>query len=102
MPKSSENKCELVVAACHCPRRRRSSVNFGRPAPSGMSDVVVDANVAVKWVLEEEHSDRAQKLFEDVVSAHDRLIGPPILISEVVSVIFQRRRSRDPERRISE
>ncbi len=67
-----------------------------------MSDLVVDANVAVKWVIEEEHSDRSQKLFEDTVRARDRLIGPPRPIREVVSVIYQRLRSKDPERHISE
>jgi predicted nucleic acid-binding protein len=67
-----------------------------------MSDVVVDANVAVKWVLPQTHSDRAQKLYEDTVMARDRLIGPPLFVSEVLNTIYQHRRSQDPRWRISE
>jgi len=67
-----------------------------------MRDLVVDANVAVKWVLDEPHADRAQQLIEATIQARRRLLGPPMLICEVISILFQRRRSRDPQRQISE
>jgi predicted nucleic acid-binding protein len=67
-----------------------------------MSDVVVDANVAVKWVIDETDSDRAQRLFDDTIHSQNDLIGPPMFISEVISIIYQRRRSRDPNRQMNE
>jgi predicted nucleic acid-binding protein len=67
-----------------------------------MTDVLVDANVAVKWVIQQALSDRAQKLFEDTIRARGRLIGPPLLSSEVVNSIYQHRRTRDPRWQISE
>jgi predicted nucleic acid-binding protein len=66
-----------------------------------VSDTLVDANVAVKWVIEQTHSDRARQLFQDTITARDRLIAPPLLPAEVVNTIYQYQRSRDPRWQIS-
>ena len=67
-----------------------------------MSDAVIDASVAVKWVLDEEHSDRADRLLTDTITTGSALIGPPHLLTESTNVLYQRRRRSDPGLRISE
>ncbi len=57
--------------------------------------VVVDAALAVKWVLPEELSGRAQGLYEEAVRGGRPVVGPSILAVEVVNVIHQRRRKDD-------
>lgn len=54
---------------------------------------VVDASVAVKWVIGEEGSDRAAQLFENPVMA------PDLLIVEAVNVLWKkvRRKELSPE-----
>jgi predicted nucleic acid-binding protein len=64
--------------------------------------VVVDASVAVKWVLPEARTDRAQALMAASIQARQRLVGTPHLAIEVVNAIFQRRRRGPPEERLSE
>ncbi len=66
------------------------------------SSVVVDASVAVKWVLPEEHTDRAHALMAASIEARQRLVGPPHLPVEVVNAIYQRRRRGAPHERLSE
>ena len=66
------------------------------------SAIVIDANVAVKWVIDEESTDRARALLEDSRRERRPLVGPPMLTSEVVNVIYQRLRSRDPDRHITQ
>jgi len=66
------------------------------------STVVVDASVAVKWVLPEAHTDRAQALMAASIRARQRLVGTPHLTIEVVNAIYQRRRRGPPEERLSE
>ena len=51
------------------------------------SAVVVDASVAVKWVLPEEWTDRAQALMAASIQARQRLVGTPHLSIEVVNAI---------------
>ncbi len=58
-------------------------MNPGRP-------VVVDASVAVKWVIAEELTDHARALLKD--NAYQPLVAPPILLSEVTNAIYQRTR----------
>ena len=62
--------------------------------------VVVDASVALKWVIEEEFSDRANALLSE--SVRQPIVGPPPLLAEVTNAIYQRSRSRDPHRRMSD
>jgi predicted nucleic acid-binding protein len=64
-------------------------------SPSSVA-VVVDASVAVKWVLPEEHTDRAHALMAASTQARQRIVGPPHLTVEVVNAIYQRRRRGPP------
>ena len=51
---------------------------------------VVDASVALKWVLDEEFSDRAEALLNDCLVARRRIVGPPHLLAEVTNALYQR------------
>src|SRR3954451_2272547 len=54
--------------------------------------IVVDASVAAKWILVEEHSDKAQALHSACTQAGERIIAPPLLTSEVTNVLRQQMR----------
>lgn len=54
--------------------------------------VVVDASVCVKWLFQEADSDKADALYQDVISGSIALIAPVLLPSEVTNVIRQRMR----------
>ena len=58
--------------------------------------VVVEASVAVKWLVLEHSSDRALALLGDCLQGDQTLGGPPHLLGECTSAIFQRYRSVDP------
>jgi predicted nucleic acid-binding protein len=64
--------------------------------------LVVDASVAVKWVIVEAFSAQADALLTDALRAHRQIVGPPTLLAEVTNAIYQRSRSRDPHRRMSD
>lgn len=56
-----------------------------------MSDViVVDASVAIKWVVAEEFSEHATALLTGSGAAP--IVGPPHLVSEVANALHQRTR----------
>ena len=55
-----------------------------------MSPVVADASVALKWVIEEEHSDRAEALFNDTVAQGLPIFAPPHFMSEVTNALYRR------------
>jgi predicted nucleic acid-binding protein len=57
--------------------------------------IAVDASVAVKWLFEEEHSDRAEALVATRVQQQEPIIAPPLLPVEVTNIIRQRRRRGD-------
>jgi predicted nucleic acid-binding protein len=61
--------------------------------------VVVDASVAIKWVVEEEFSEQAEALLSDAASS--AIVGPPALITEVANALYQRTRRRDPKTRLT-
>jgi predicted nucleic acid-binding protein len=61
--------------------------------------VVVDASVAIKWVVEEEFSEQAEALLNDAASS--AIVGPPALITEVANALYQRTRRRDPKTRLT-
>lgn len=48
-------------------------------------DAVVDASVAVKWIIEEEGSDRAERFLEGVGKIH----APKIILGEVANAIWK-------------
>lgn len=56
-----------------------------------MSKYVVDANVAVKWVLTEIHSEIAQRLLDDV---HELLV-PDFFFSEIGNILWKRVRRKE-------
>ena len=62
--------------------------------------MVVDASVAVKWVLAEELTDQARSLLR--ASVRLPFIAPPHLNSEVTNALYQRVRATDPAKHISE
>lgn len=51
---------------------------------------VVDASVAMKWVVLEEFTNEARQLLHDY--AQGTLFAPPLLPSEVTNALFQRQR----------
>ncbi len=56
--------------------------------------LVVDASVAVKWLVEEEYSDYAGRLLEE---SHD-LYAPRLMASEIGNALWRRVRMGDIER----
>lgn len=52
--------------------------------------ICVDASVAVKWVLDEERSDRARVLYRAVFRAGEAIVAPPLLPLEVTNILRQR------------
>ena len=61
-----------------------------------MSDLAVDASVAVKWFLPEEHSDEARAL----LASEHTLIAPDLIIVETADVFWKnvRRGALTPEK----
>jgi predicted nucleic acid-binding protein len=55
-----------------------------------MSDVVVDASLAVQWFVEEEHSTEARRLLREWEEAHVRRIAPSWFACEVGNVVYRR------------
>ena len=51
--------------------------------------VVVDASVAVKWVLHEEHTEEALVLRDRWWQASERVIAPPVFRSEVTNALHR-------------
>jgi predicted nucleic acid-binding protein len=62
--------------------------------------VVVDASVALKWVIWEELAPQARQLLRTIVATDVQIIGPPHMSGEVANAIYQRQRSRDPRRHL--
>jgi predicted nucleic acid-binding protein len=62
--------------------------------------VVVDASLAVKWVVDEPDSDRALKLHDDAVRDQRPLLSAPHFPGEVANAIYQRVRSTDPSKHL--
>ena len=61
--------------------------------------LVVDASVAIKWVVAEEFSEQAEALLNDAASS--AIVGPPALSTEVANALYQRTRRRDPKTRLT-
>ena len=66
------------------------------------ASTAIDASVAVKWVLAEQHSDRADQLLVDSAQAGRTLVGPPHLTAEVVNILYRRRLRSEPTVRITD
>lgn len=63
--------------------------------------IVVDASVAVTWVMEEEFSERAQALYQGMVRARLPIMAPPHFHSEVLNAVYQRTRRKDQAYRVT-
>ena len=57
--------------------------------------VVVDASVALKWVLQEEYTDEALALRSRWQDTAELIIAPPIFRSEVANVLHRRARREE-------
>ncbi|MBI5166176.1 MAG: type II toxin-antitoxin system VapC family toxin [candidate division NC10 bacterium] len=55
-----------------------------------MTDWVVDSSIAVKWFVEEEHTEEALRIFDDLLSGAKILWAPDLLISEFTNVMWKR------------
>jgi len=55
-----------------------------------MNSLVVDASVALKWLLAEELSDKAEALLADSLQAGTVIVGPPHLTGEVANALYRR------------
>jgi predicted nucleic acid-binding protein len=51
--------------------------------------VVVDAGLALKWALSEDHTEEALELWDRWQSASEHLISPPIFRSEITNALHQ-------------
>jgi predicted nucleic acid-binding protein len=51
--------------------------------------VVVDASLALKWALHEEHTDQALALWDRWQEASEQVIAPPLFRAEVTNVLHQ-------------
>jgi predicted nucleic acid-binding protein len=57
--------------------------------------ICADASVAVKWILDEERSDRAIALYEATAKVNQPIVAPPLLPLEITNILRQRIRTRD-------
>jgi predicted nucleic acid-binding protein len=64
--------------------------------------VAIDASVAAKWLLTEEYSGQARSLLRDSLRGGRPLVGPPLLMAEVINILYQRVRTKDPNKHITE
>ncbi|MHB8645729.1 MAG: type II toxin-antitoxin system VapC family toxin [Thermomicrobiales bacterium] len=55
-----------------------------------MPDVVVDASIAVKWVIEEEGSEAARALLQSWLTAGIRLVSPSWLTCEIANILYRK------------
>ena len=55
-----------------------------------MSDVVVDASVALKWVLQETDSDRATMLLDTWINESKQMIAPALFTYEITNIIYRK------------
>ena len=58
--------------------------------------ICVDASLAVKWVLAEEHTPQATSLYRATLLAGEPIIAPPLLPIEATNILRQRMRRQPP------
>jgi|SRR5271157_3826597 len=61
-------------------------------------NLVVDASVAVKWLFEEQDSDRAEALLTSAGEDNLKLVAPTILPAEIANALWKRMRRGDMDR----
>jgi len=57
--------------------------------------ICADASVAIKWLLNEERSDRARALYSAAAQSREPIVAPPLLPLEVTNILRQRMRTKD-------
>ena len=57
--------------------------------------VVIDASLAVKWIIPEPYTEQAFRLSERWVSEQIQLIAPCLILAEVTNAIFKRVNRRE-------
>jgi len=62
-------------------------------------NLVVDASVAIKWLIEEQDSEAAEALLISAGEDNVKLVAPAILLPEVANVLWKRMRRGDMDRR---
>jgi predicted nucleic acid-binding protein len=60
-----------------------------------MPDVVVDASIAVKWVIEEDGSEEARILLQSWLSAGVQPIAPSWFTCEIANILYRKALTRD-------
>ncbi len=60
--------------------------------------VVVDASLAIKWVLEEEYTEQALVLRGRWQDTRQQIMAPPIFRAEIANALHQRVRKREVSR----
>lgn len=54
--------------------------------------ICVDASLAVKWILQEELSDRARALYRAHLRTNELIVAPSLLLFEVTNIVRQQMR----------
>lgn len=62
--------------------------------------IVVDASLALKWMIQEKDSDKADALLNDIISSHHMIYAPAHFLGEVINALYQKVRSTDPAKHI--
>ena len=52
--------------------------------------VVVDASIAIKWVLEEPDSDRADTLLAEWINKGKLILAPDLLVYEITNALYRK------------
>ena len=52
--------------------------------------ICVDASVAAKWILPEEHSARALALVTTAARAGEAIVAPPLMPFEIANILRRR------------
>jgi predicted nucleic acid-binding protein len=58
--------------------------------------ICVDASLAAKWLLLEEHSEKARSLYRVCIEEDQRIVAPFLLVSEITNILRQRMRGGQP------
>jgi predicted nucleic acid-binding protein len=57
--------------------------------------VVVDASLALKWAISEDHTEQALALWDRWQASSEHLIAPPVFRSEITNALHQRVHRRE-------
>jgi predicted nucleic acid-binding protein len=64
--------------------------------------IVVDASLALKWMIQEIDSDKAEALLQDTISSGQAIYAPPHFLGEVINALYQKVRTTDPAKHIEQ